>query len=218
MKETHGDFTDFLERLRAKPPCLEESAACDESAHMRLTLMSSLHLASSGRRLLHTPMLAYLLDPSAAHGQRHLFLKHFFAMLHLRHGLKLPEELIEVGEWTVETQVSVGRFGRLDVLIENLKLHCVIVIENKIGIEDHDDQLRKSRRWLRTWRNGYDCHLFYLTPDGRCPTEKDDGDCRCLSYKDDVMAFGVCIDAGESSARSRTRDTVFLNVEELRSA
>jgi hypothetical protein len=187
MPDTHDAFSTFLSRLRTTLPYLRESAAV-EAFDKAPQFNPFVAIGIQGKEdAFHTPVLAFLLDPAAAHGQQHLFLRHFFDMLK-RYGVAPPESPLEVGEWKVETQVGIGRFGRLDIRIENAELQYVVVIENKIGIDDHDDQLGKYRRWMEAWRQDYYRHLFYLTRDGKRPVGADGG-CRCLSYRVDVLDF-----------------------------
>jgi hypothetical protein len=111
-----------------------------------------------------TNILAYLLTPSAAHGQQDLFLKTFLSALHinlghhelhsvivetnapcytLKAGRRDPDELLELSEQ--DPSLSIGGYGyrMMDILIQ-LKAddECVIVIESKShGAGDPKNQI-----------------------------------------------------------------------------
>lgn len=144
----------------------------------------------------HTPMLAYLLDPSATHSQGSLFLKAFFNMLHdrlRRKGCSVPPlERLDEGQWAVRREFYIGgsrKGGRLDLLIENARNKYIVVIENKIATDDSPDQLQHYYDWLTKHRSDYQWReLIYLTPDGRYPKYAK---CKCLrlSYAKDISTF-----------------------------
>jgi hypothetical protein len=140
--------------------------------------------------ILHTRMLAHLLDPSAHHGQGLLFLKSFFDAARSCEGFILPAGPIEEGRWFVQKEFPIAGVGELDLLIENTRKKYIIVIENKIDDKDHPGQLSKYRTWMDKARAGYDCRqLVYLTPDGSLPIFGMGCNCRRLSYKREIRAF-----------------------------
>jgi len=140
----------------------------------------------------HTPFLAHLLDPQAAHGQGLLFLECLFDCW--KHRIMPPSGPLDEGNWLVRPEFHLPGFGRLDLLIENVKKKYVLVIENKIGsddqigYDDRDDQLSRYRAWMDAYRKGWNGQLVYLTPNGRRPTSIK---CRkCLSRNQDIRACG----------------------------
>ena len=130
------------------------------------------HLPPSRRRpqrgQISYPVSGHLPDPLAAHGQGLLFLECLFDCWKDR--LTHPSAPLDDGNWLVRSEFHVPGFGILDLLIENDKKKYVLVIENKIGSDDHGDQLPRYREWMDMYRQGWTRQLVYLTPNGRCPT------------------------------------------------
>ena len=94
---------------------------------------------------------------------------------------------LDDGNWLVRREFAV-RGGILDLLIENDKKEYVLVIENKIGADYHDDQLPRYRKWMDVYRQSWNGQLVYLTANGRCPTLDICGE--CLSCDGDLRVSG----------------------------
>jgi len=74
-------------------------------------------------------MLAYLLNPHAAHGQKDLFLQAFLRIIGIADS--------EKGEWTITAEV-----GRVDILLKRREPNSLVIIENKSnGADDQPNQL-----------------------------------------------------------------------------
>lgn len=135
---------------------------------------------------MHSAFLAELLNPSGSHQQKDSFLKLFIQIFKIKgfeHLDKIDAE-IKVEE--------VNKFGRIDIIIKPL-LGRTIVIENKIFALDQFEQL------IRYKREYPDCHLLYLTLDGREPDSssiknesvllKKSEDYFIISYKEDIIEW-----------------------------
>lgn len=117
---------------------------------------------------LHSAFIADLLNPKSRHGLGDACLKCF-----------LDENNIDIEIATETVNVSVeyyigpvskdgNRGGRIDILIEDLHNH-VIVIENKIDAEDQPSQLLRYHNFIQdNKKNGI---LIYLTKDGHEASE-----------------------------------------------
>lgn len=141
-----------------------------------------------------TNVLAYLLTPSAAHGQKDLFLKAFIRALNLNLGdhdfhsvivetnapcytlkarLRDPDELRELGEQ--DPTLSIGYYGyrMMDILIQlKAEDECVIVIESKShGALDQHNQMND---YLEHMCKAYPVRRKYLIymKDGEPPGEE----------------------------------------------
>jgi PD-(D/E)XK nuclease superfamily len=88
----------------------------------------------------HSAFLAHLLNPSEGHAQGDLFLRQF--LLEIGH-----EQLASFDGWIISKEVPIVG-GRLDIVLQSAKASAIIVVENKIGTEDHATQLPAYRRWL----------------------------------------------------------------------
>lgn len=140
--------------------------------------------------VLHTPMLAHLLDPSATHGQGLAFLRSFLNMSRRHSHSVVPDELVDGGHWMVLREFYIAGAGILDVLIENPSKRCIIVIENKIDADDHSGQLHQYQTWIEKNRSDYQWrHMIYLTPDGRCSISNRADSWLRLSYRHDISWF-----------------------------
>ena len=115
----------------------------------------------------HSPFLANLLNPAGTHAQGDVFLSLFFECL-AQKGAQLPTSLTG-GRWFVR-QEQVTEWGNLDIHLWNHPLRCEIIIENKIGAADQDDQLQRYWSSMLTNRALFDFQqLVYLTPQNRMP-------------------------------------------------
>jgi hypothetical protein len=139
--------------------------------------------------LVHTPMLAELLDPLGTHGQGFMFLRLFLEMLE-QHGLKPMQSRFEQHQWFVETEKPTGSHGNLDVLISCPELGCRIAIENKVGAGEQHDQIWRYWCWLRKYRQGFTQQiLIFLTPTGREALTAQDAVYTRLSYHTDIRSW-----------------------------
>ena len=140
--------------------------------------------------VLHTPMLAHLLDPSATHGQGLAFLRSFLNMMRRHQCPMLPDELVGGGHWMVLREFYIASVGILNVLIENPVQRCIIIIENKIDAEPHGGQLHRYQAWVEKNRSDYRWRqLIYLTPDGRLSNSNGADSWLSLSYRHDISWF-----------------------------
>src|SRR5438552_1846142 len=110
----------------------------------------------------HSVFLAHLLDPTETHAQGDFFLRRFLAGIDC-------EELASFGGWIVQKEVPFDK-GRLDIVLQSANARAIIVIENKIDTQDHQNQLQAYNEWLnRPQRRRFFSRerlLFYLTPQG----------------------------------------------------
>ncbi len=139
---------------------------------------------------LHSAFIADLLNPKSKHGLGDACLKCF-----------LDENNIDIEIATETVNVSVeyyigpvskdgNRGGRIDILIEDLHNH-VIVIENKIDAEDQPSQLLRYHNFIQdNQKNGI---LIYLTKDGHeaseISTKGYDIEYKCLSYRTNILKW-----------------------------
>ena len=140
--------------------------------------------------IVHSRMIAELLDPSGIHGQGNVFLGMFLrTVLPNRHGLNCEGAKIGI-EKSFSHDESAS--GRIDIIIELLE--AVIVIENKIDALDQKLQLSRYRDHANEIKRGREIFLFYLTPDRREPSETSLGPDNqpkvgLLSYPEEIAAW-----------------------------
>ena len=83
---------------------------------------------------------------------------------------------------------SVDReWNNIDLLIRDQSSMQAIIIENKIRAADQPRQLARYAEQMRE----YDCHILYLTLDGREASKDSAGGIayRCISYKSDLVRW-----------------------------
>lgn len=189
-------------------------------------------------RETHSAFLANLLDPYASHGQGPLLLIEFLKSVKEKikgrsenkepfkkeieaiEGLiKATEESEPFGfekqftsrEWDVKTEENIfigDNSGRLDIVTRHEKTKSAIIIENKIGSKEGNDQLKKYSKWLES-ETGVGI-LLYLTLDGS--TSKDSNPIEltkyhCLSYEKDIKTWLINA-AKEKIIAPRVKDVV----------
>jgi hypothetical protein len=187
------DQRNVLERgLRqisaALPELLQNAKAYEARVSPRFNIYRILRLERK-EVLVHTPILAELLNPAGTHGQGFLFLNSFLLMLE-RHGQKPFAATQEEHQWFVESEKPTYSHGNLDVLVTCPRLGCLIVIENKIGAQEREDQIWDYWCWMRKRIQQFPHQrLIFLTPDGREAHTAQVAEYMSLSYHSDICSW-----------------------------
>ncbi|UCD38349.1 MAG: PD-(D/E)XK nuclease family protein [Fidelibacterota bacterium] len=160
FKETFNGFRPHMESLLAEAQEKERLHAPS------FNLFKVLHLETREDEI-HTPLIAELLNPRGAHGQKFTFLRAFIrAMQSSDSNFPVPDQDIEQYVWFVETQKYIGQ-GTLDIVVSCPALSYLIVIENKIYAGEQPDQLARYSGWMHDNQEWYSTQaLIYLTPAG----------------------------------------------------
>jgi len=134
----------------------------------------------------HSPMLAELLNPKGHHGQGPAFLRLFLVQFNIQ-GFDAESD-----KATMKMEYHVGPVteksgGRIDIVIKD-GMGAMILIENKIGASDQENQMKRYRQF------DPNAHLFYLTLDGRKPSNLSDEElnniqCECISYAWEILSW-----------------------------
>ena len=184
-----ANFDREFQRLTAELQPLRASAAQRIAAEApNFNVFRVLRLERK-ELITHSPFLANLLNPAGTHAQGDLFLRLFIERL-VQKQARLPAS-IAGGRWFVR-QEQVTDSGNLDIHLWSHPLRCQIVIENKIGAADQDDQLPRYWNHMQTQRGQFDFQqLVYLTPQPRVPavTGKPLPPYINLTYRDDICAL-----------------------------
>lgn len=128
------------------------------------------------QEIRHSNFLAFLLDPAQPHGLGDTFLRWLLADTLGRGDAQALHALSPLDLHLSDLSGSVVRreWRNIDILIENPPLGLVVAIENKIGIGEHSDQLRRYREaLLREFPNAKHRVLILLSPEAIRPS--DDG-------------------------------------------
>ena len=174
--------------------CIDERIASGED-------YSVLDTAIKGNEeMMHSSVIASLLDTRGSHGQKCRFLELFLECLPEQFKSFDPSDARTACERYIG-QKTEDSGGRVDICIENSSGQ-MIVIENKIFAGDQEHQILRYVEFLRgRLRNmgGVEFPVLYLTSDGHSPsddsTQADGMQCRCgvdyvcISYRDVIVTW-----------------------------
>lgn len=161
---------ELLEKFILNNPDLERL----EDLLSQFNIFETLNIVNTEIR--HSYVLAWLLNPNANHGLGVYFLKKFLKYLISNNKRSLDPE-ISVFDFEIFdlSSVEVRReWQNIDLLLilEDEKLEdekYVIAIENKIGSQEHGDQLSRYRKIIETEFEDSRKIFVYLTPDEATP-------------------------------------------------
>lgn len=200
--------------------CIDERIASGED-------YSVLETAIKGNEeMMHSSVIASLLDTRGSHGQKCRFLELFLGCL--------PERFKSFDASGARTacerhigQKTEDSGGRVDICIENSSGQ-MIVIENKIFAGDQEHQILRYVEFLRGGplnrdRDGVEFPVLYLTPDGHSPsddsTQTDGMQCRCgedyvcISYRDVIVPWlDKCINEMEEKPHLKEHLTTYRDI------
>jgi hypothetical protein len=135
----------------------------------------------------HSPILGELLNPKGQHGQAAAFLRLFLSKFK-----NITDFDAESETATVELEYHLGLVtknsgGRIDIVVKDGK-GSTIEIENKIYARDQENQMERYSNYNPK------AHLFYLTLDGRKPSNHSAATLKgihyeCISYAKDILAW-----------------------------
>jgi hypothetical protein len=148
----------------------------------------------------HVSFIANLLNPHGTHMQGDIFLKAFLKEID-------EKNLDNFNTYSAQvyTEVSIGsngaNKGRIDLWIENNER--VVAIEAKVETKDHDEQLIKYDKFLKTYskENHKDYHLYYLTKTGEKPIGTIPEGLNCIGYNNEILSWMEKITVSEMPKR-----------------
>lgn len=130
------------------------------------------------QEIRHSSILAFLLDPNEWHGIGDYFLRQLLSIASDDHHDALKIALCDLDDIRILTEVPIHDSdtkmkGRLDILAHAKKEKIILAIENKIGAQEGENQLKKYRMWLHEKYKDYIILLIYLTIDGEEPSDAE---------------------------------------------
>ncbi|MCL2609695.1 MAG: PD-(D/E)XK nuclease family protein [Treponema sp.] len=168
------DLKELLKRVASVKKRHEETARVSGK---NFNIFNILNLTD--KELIHSGIIAMLLDPKGEHGMGGRFLERFLEIIAVEEcaGIDLSSAVVE--------REKIIEGGRLDIVItaKNKK----IIIENKIHARDGENQLVKYHH------HNTGAVLLYLTLDGK-PSESANElmpgtDYRCISYGEHILKW-----------------------------
>ena len=139
-----------------------------ETRFARFNVFEALCVAR--RELQHSNFLAFLLDPRESHSLGDLFLRRFLQEV----TRAAPEPTISITDLDGLdlTRTEVRReYENIDIFLREPTQKITVVIENKVGTKQHDDQLKRYAEVVTKRFPGHRFIGVYLTPDGEDPRE-----------------------------------------------
>jgi hypothetical protein len=143
--------------------------------------------------VLHTRMIAGLLDPNASHHQGGKFLASFLRLV--------GQNIIATGElrdWDVKAEQKIPG-GCLDILLKGPGI--LIAVENKIDAGEGPQQLARYAEWMESQKRDYPVQeLIFLTTEGAAPITAANRQVRQLSYSQILQIIEASAAAVEPTA------------------
>ena len=125
------------------------------------------------QELRHSDFLAFLMDPRGNHGLGAAFVKRLLQSVLMVAG-DVPVSVIprELDQWDLG-RVEVRReWQHIDILVLDEDHKLAVIVENKIGTGEHDDQLPRYYGIVEEHYPGWEIIAVYLTPRGDAPSLK----------------------------------------------
>lgn len=145
-------------------------------------------LKISRTEIRHSNMLCWLLNPNENHGLGDAFLKAIVQTV-VQNDDTGRYNILETLLMDFYSFAVYREWKNIDILLVSDTEKYLIVIENKIGSHEHDNQLEKYKKTMEADYPGYGKMLLYLTPDGDDPSDLDNWD--ALSYRDVIEALSL---------------------------
>jgi PD-(D/E)XK nuclease superfamily len=140
-------------------------------------MLSTLNLfraaGMSWSELRHSNFLAFLLSPIESHRLGDKFLKRFLHHVLVEHRGRTDLSPEVLSSWSVGDTQVYREWKHIDILLLNFRLGLAVIIENKTGSPEHDDQLKRYRELiaLQSPRTPKVLGLF-LSPARTAPSDK----------------------------------------------
>lgn len=194
--ETEKTFSDFINRFVQKRT---EAMQEEKLLAPDYNLFSILKL-NFAEVILHTPILANLLDPAASHAQGLLFYDLFIQTCLSQHQ---QERFLKIAPVDLKVACECRNpYGQMDIFLYSCNPHnrFAIIIENKIWAKD---QLHQLYRYYQFAREALGLQpeqicIIYLKPNGGNPdmsglNDKEQADLNAvltkISYKNHITTF-----------------------------
>ena len=169
LKDTNLTNAEALQKFLIDIDCLDELRPWTD----RFNLFDVLKI--SRMEIRHSNMLGWLLDPNENHGMGDAFLK------------AIVQKMVENdsdGRYDVFQTLLLDFYSftmyrerkDIDILLVSEQEQFLIAIENKIGTQEHSNQLNRYREILDTDYPNYKKILIFLTPDGDDPSDVENWD------------------------------------------
>lgn len=138
-------------------------------------------LGVTRQELRHSDFLAFILDPSRKHGLGDYVIKNILKEVLSGNSVDSVVNAIEIDVMDLDGLEVRREWRNLDILLIDKSNELVIVVENKVGSDENENQLRTySNRVEELYPNFHKIKIF-LTPEGR--EANQDKDWLAYSYE-----------------------------------
>src|ERR1051326_7034739 len=124
------------------------------------------------QELRHSDFLAFLLDPSQSHGLGDAFAKRLIQSALASAQKDCAVSPVDLDVWHLDELLVQREWRNIDILLTDKPHRLVVAVENKIGSEEHSEQLARYRQTIRQHYNDWNAIFLYLTPEGDRPTDE----------------------------------------------
>ena len=122
------------------------------------------------QELRHSDFLAFLLNPQENHGLGDAFLKRLLQKILVgTRDVIVPITPIDLDVWSLDHMLVLREWQNIDILLLDEAHKLAIIIENKINIREHSNQLVKYYDQVHQHYRNWNIIGLYLTPDGESP-------------------------------------------------
>jgi PD-(D/E)XK nuclease superfamily len=124
------------------------------------------------QEMRHSDFLAFLLDPQQNHGLGDTFLKRLLqkALISASNSLT-PITPIDLDVWSLDQVLVLREWRNIDIVLIDELNKLIIILENKINISEHSDQLRRYYEDSQQHYPNSKIIGLFLTPEGEMPSD-----------------------------------------------
>lgn len=120
----------------------------------------------------HSNVLAWLLDANENHGIGDKFIEGFVRQI-IENASDSKYDVFSLLLMDFHSFTVYREWKNIDILLVSEKEKKLIAIENKVGSQEHSNQLNRYREILEKTYSEYQRILIYLTTDGEEPSDKE---------------------------------------------
>jgi len=123
---------------------------------------------------IHSNFLSWLMNPSEIHGLSDYVLKRFLRTILVQAPSLVPDlSIFNLDGMSFSNAEVLREWNRIDITIIDDHNKIICIIENKINIKEHSNQLKRYKTIVNKEYPDY-CHIYiYLTIEGDSPSDKE---------------------------------------------
>ena len=122
------------------------------------------------QELRHSDFLAFLLNPQERHGLGSSFAQRFLLAVVQAAEEETAVTPLDLALWSGDNLEVRREWRNIDILLLDAEAKLAVLIENKVGSDEHSQQLARYWRTVRQQFPGWRILAIFLTPDGRDPS------------------------------------------------